>query len=94
MRTLEVRLYDGFSEAAFGGNVAGVVFEPPDDNVLDDQVCQSIAKEVAVSTTGFLRHLGRNRYSLHFFSPTAEMEMFGHVTVGAFAAVLYDGLLN
>jgi len=36
MRTLEVRLYDGFSEAAFGGNVAGVVFEPPDDNVLDD----------------------------------------------------------
>lgn len=31
MKTLEVRLYDAFSEVVFGGNVAGVVFEPPDD---------------------------------------------------------------
>ena len=73
MRTLEVRLYDGISEAAFGGNVAGVVFEPPDDNALDDQVRQLIAKEVSAPTTGFLRHLGRNRYRLRFFSPT-ELE--------------------
>ncbi|NOX90809.1 MAG: PhzF family phenazine biosynthesis protein [Calditrichaeota bacterium] len=94
MRILKVQLYDSFSETAFGGNVAGVVFEPPDNNNMDDQVRQSIAKELAAPTTGFLRHLELNRYSLRFFSPSAEMNMCGHVIVGAFAAALDEGMVE
>ncbi|MEN8118981.1 MAG: PhzF family phenazine biosynthesis protein [Bacteroidota bacterium] len=85
---IDVRLYDSFSDIPFGGNIAGIVFER-DEFGLDDKSRQLIARELAAPTTGFLKQINNNEFSIQFFSSTSEMDMCGHVTIAAFAAA-YD----
>lgn len=80
-------LYSSFSADPSGGNLAGIVIQ---DRSLPDDVLQAIAKDLNAPTTGFVQfHNGEpNRYAVRFFSPTAEMDMCGHVTLGIACALL------
>ncbi|MEZ5627015.1 MAG: PhzF family phenazine biosynthesis protein [Rhodocyclaceae bacterium] len=91
MRALPCFLYDAFAEHRFGGNVAGVVLL--DAPVPDDAELQALAAELAAPTTGFVERLGADRYRVRFFSPSAEMAMCGHVTIGVACALLDEGLI-
>lgn len=88
MTSLDARLYAAFAAAPFGGNIAGVVYDPVG---LAVDVMQRLAADLGAPTTGFVRDLGGEAFSVRFFSPTAEMPMCGHVTVGVFAALADDG---
>jgi len=84
-------LYDAFSDVAFAGNVAGIVIP---ERVLDPAHMQALAAELGAPTTGFVEMLGTNRYRVRFFSPSAEMAMCGHVTIGVACALMDEGLIQ
>jgi PhzF family phenazine biosynthesis protein len=88
---LPVRLYASFAAQPGGGNIAGVVY---DEVGLRDSEMQQIAADLNAPTTGFVTELGENAYQVRFFSPTEEMDMCGHVTVGVFSALSDDGRLT
>ncbi|MBX9587787.1 MAG: PhzF family phenazine biosynthesis protein [Hyphomonadaceae bacterium] len=87
MRSLPVRFYASFAAEAFGGNIAGVVY---DDAGLKAAEMQRIAADLSVPTTGFVRSQGKGRFHVRFFSTRSEMGMCGHVTVGIFMALCDD----
>lgn len=90
MRRLPVRLYAAFAARPDGGNIAGVVY---DDHGLTPLERQRLAADLGAPTTGFVRRLGDGAWEVGFFSPSQEMSMCGHVTVGVFCALHDDGRL-
>jgi trans-2,3-dihydro-3-hydroxyanthranilate isomerase len=91
MATLDVRLYDAFAASPKGGNVAGVVYASP---TVTPETMQHLAAELGAPTTGFVTDLGGATFAVRFFSPRLEMPMCGHVTVGVFASLLDDRLIE
>lgn len=61
------------------GNPAVVVLL---ESALADEGCQQIAAELAVAETAFLRR-GPDGSSLRCFTPTQEVDLFGHATLAA-----------
>ncbi|WP_126663277.1 PhzF family phenazine biosynthesis protein [Haloterrigena salifodinae] len=86
IRTLQV---DAFTDEPLAGNPAGVV--PDADGLSDDQM-QSIAAELAVSETAFLRPSETADYRIRYFTPTQEVDLCGHATIGSFAHLRDEGL--
>ena len=71
-------LVDAFADAIFTGNQAGVcVLDAP----LDAAVMQKIAMENNLSETAFVVKNGAH-YDLRWFTPTVEIELCGHATLG------------
>ncbi len=90
---VDVPIYqiDAFTSKAFGGNPAAIC---PVDNFLSDQMMQSIARENNLSETAFIV-ARENRgdkavvsYDLRWFTPTVEVDLCGHATLGAGYVVL------
>lgn len=82
MRTLAFRHLDVFATRGFEGNPLAV-FTDEDD--LDDDTMQAIAREMNLSETVFLsppRGFG-NCASLRIFTPRRELRFAGHPTIGA-----------
>ncbi len=88
---LKTFLYDAFSSKRFGGNVAGVVIL---EEELKDADLQALAAEINAPTTGFVRMHGKGAYHVRFFSPTSEMDLCGHVTIGVACALFDEGLIQ
>jgi PhzF family phenazine biosynthesis protein len=84
-------LYASFAAAAFGGNVAGVVFLDASE---DDEWMQGIAADLSVPTTGFvdLASAGGGDARVRFFTPRMEIEACGHVTVAVATALVEEDL--
>ncbi|MEM9799748.1 MAG: PhzF family phenazine biosynthesis protein [Planctomycetota bacterium] len=85
--TLPLIQIDAFSEGPFTGNPAAVV---PHDGTLDETLMQRIAEENNLSETAFVAPLepdGCPRFALRWFTPTTEVELCGHATLGAAAAL-------
>src|SRR5687767_6457600 len=55
---------------------------------LPDALMKKIAAEMNLSETAFVRPLGKNRYSLRWFTPEVEVPLCGHATL-ATATVLF-----
>ncbi len=72
---------DAFTDQPFGGNSAGVV---PCAEDLSDDLMQIVAREMNVSETAFIDKLDDNLFVVRFFTPTDEVELCGHATIGAF----------
>jgi len=90
MDTREALLVDAFTTEPMAGNPAGVV---PDADGLTDGQMQAIAAELGASETAFVRSAeGEADRALRFFSPTQEVELCGHATVAAHAALTERGL--
>jgi PhzF family phenazine biosynthesis protein len=82
---------DAFSDKPFRGNPAVVV---PDAEGLTDRAMQAVAAELRMES-GFLLPPTKPGADLRirFFSPGAEVDVSGHVTVAAYAALKAAGRL-
>ncbi|SIS06545.1 PhzF family phenazine biosynthesis protein [Natronorubrum thiooxidans] len=89
MNTTRVLQVDAFTDEPLTGNPAGVV---PDADGLSDAQMQSIAAEIAVSETAFLRSSERADRRIRYFTPTQEVDLCGHATIGSFAYLYDEGL--
>ena len=80
---------DAFAEAPFTGNPAAVM---PLDRWPDDALMQSIAAENNLAETAFTVPSDGDEadYELRWFTPTVEVNLCGHATLGA-AHVLMSG---
>lgn len=76
---------DAFVLNGSGGNPAGVMYlETP----LKNSDMQKIAKEVGYSETAFVRRLDDATFETRFFTPTMEIDLCGHATIGVFGTLL------
>jgi trans-2,3-dihydro-3-hydroxyanthranilate isomerase len=84
MAQISYLLFDVFAERAFQGNQLAVVPQH-----LDDATMQTLANELNVAETVFLRRTGdvRRPAELRIFTPCHEMPFAGHPTVGATFAI-------
>jgi PhzF family phenazine biosynthesis protein len=73
-----------FVSESGGGNPAGVV---PDAEGLTDEAMQAIAKRVGFSETAFVLPSTRADFKVRFFTPTEEVALCGHATIGTFSAM-------
>ncbi|WP_226040664.1 PhzF family phenazine biosynthesis protein [Natrinema sp. DC36] len=89
METIRILQVDAFTDEPLTGNPAGVV--PSADGLSDDQM-QAIAAEMAVSETAFLRSSENADRRVRYFTPTQEVDLCGHATIGSFAHLHDEGL--
>ncbi len=87
---MELPIYqlDAFSSRQFAGNPAAVC---PLPSWLPTETMQAIAAENNLAETAFCVPQG-DRYGLRWFTPTCEMDLCGHATLAAAAALYqYEG---
>lgn len=84
---------DAFTDIPFGGNPAAVV---PDAVGLTDRQMQQIAREMNVSETAFITKQkdGLADFEVRFFTPTQEVDLCGHATIGAFFVLAKKGYIE
>lgn len=81
VQTYQIR---AFTKDGNGGNHAGVVLAA---EALNSQQMQEIAKKVGYSETAFVIKRLRNQLNMRFFTPTDEIDLCGHATIGAFSVL-------
>ena len=59
------------------------------EHALPDDELQTIAFEMGVSETAFVRRVG-DQWSLRSFTPTVEVELFGHAALATLHVVLEE----
>lgn len=77
---------DAFTNKVFGGNPAAVC---PLDKWLDEKIMQAIALENNLSETAFIVPEKDNAYGIRWFTPTVEVDLCGHATLGAAYVVFH-----
>lgn len=82
---------DSFAKAPGGGNPAGVV---PDAGALTARQMQHIAAVIGFSETAFVMPSDKADFRVRFFTPTEEVDLCGHATIGAFFAMAETGILK
>lgn len=84
--------FDVFTDRPFGGNQLAVF---PDARGLADQTMQAIAKEMSFAETTFVFPAEQRETDvrMRIFTPSAEMPMAGHPTVGSAFALARTGLI-
>jgi len=85
---LPIYWVDAFTDLPFGGNPAAVVLL---ESWLDDGLLQAIANENGLSETAFFIRTGPASAKLRWFTPSLEIELCGHATLGT-AHVLFNDL--
>ena len=84
MPPLECWQVDAFTNRPFGGNPAAVCWL---DREADPKWMQSVAAEMNLSETAFVRRLG-DGLELRWFTPTIEVDLCGHATLASGHVVL------
>lgn len=88
------KIVDAFAERLFGGNAAGVVIIGESESFPTNDLMLKVAAELRYSETAFIKRLGGNRFKIRYFTPVAEVELCGHATIGAFHAMLEEGMVE
>ena len=84
---------DAFTDQSFRGNPAAVCLL---DREHEDRILQSVAAEMNLSETAFLRtktaqpFTDAYRFFLRWFTPKTEVPLCGHATLAAAAVLFYD----
>ena len=91
METIRIKQVDAFTDMPFGGNPAGVVTEA---NSLNEDQMQLIAREMNLSETAFVTPSDRADFKVRFFTPSSEIDLCGHATIGSFYALHEEGRLD
>jgi PhzF family phenazine biosynthesis protein len=86
------RIVDVFTSRPLAGNQLCVVPEPVDG--LDDELMQSIAREIGFSETTFVSEASGDRYAMRIFTPGAEMPFAGHPTLGTAFLLVSEGRIT
>lgn len=93
MKEVIVYQIDSFTKEKFKGNPAGVVLNAED---LTADEMQLIARELNNSETAFVCNPGQDEnfdYHVRYFTPTIEVPICGHATIGAlYAKAIEDKL--
>ncbi|RQH03389.1 PhzF family phenazine biosynthesis protein [Natrarchaeobius oligotrophus] len=89
MNTTRIVQVDAFTDEPCTGNPAGVV---PDADGLSSYQMQTIASEMALSETAFLRTSDEADRGIRYFTPAQEVDLCGHATIGSFAFLHDEGL--
>lgn len=80
---------DAFTDRRFAGNPAAVCLL---DAERDDAWMQSVAAEMNLSGTAFIRPL-ENGFHLRFFTPAMEVDLSGHTTLASAHALWMEGIV-
>ncbi|MGI6733403.1 MAG: PhzF family phenazine biosynthesis protein [Anaerovoracaceae bacterium] len=87
-------IVDAFAERIFGGNPAGVVILSAGEKYPTDEVMRKTAAELRYSETAFILPKAGGRFQLRYFTPTEEVDLCGHATIGSFYALQQEGLVS
>jgi len=79
---------DAFTQDAFGGNPAAVVFLEGPRNAA---WLQAVAAEMNLSETAFLLRRGDGHFDLRWFTPAVEVTLCGHATLASAHALWTTG---
>ena len=84
---MAIKIYqaDAFTNKPFHGNPAAVCIL---DQEADEQWMQNIAREMNLSETAFLVHMG-DGFNLRWFTPKVEVKLCGHATLAS-AHILWE----
>lgn len=94
MKEIIVYQIDSFTKEKFKGNPAGVVLDA--ENLTAEEM-QLIARELNNSETAFVlkpEQYAPFDYHIRYFTPTTEVPICGHATIGALYAVALENQLN
>ncbi|WP_414950062.1 PhzF family phenazine biosynthesis protein [Levilactobacillus brevis] len=79
---VEVHVVSAFSKDNTGGNKAGLVFYRPDLSSIQKM---TISRELGYAETAFITKSSSADFRFEYFTPTEEVPLCGHATIGAFA---------
>lgn len=88
IRPVPICVVDAFASRPFEGNPAAVCLAPSDAT---PAWMQSVASELALSETAFLRLLGDESWELRWFTPAREVDLCGHATLASAHALWERG---
>ena len=88
---VNVYVASAFSKDDMGGNRAGVVLAGPD---LNEAEKTGIAYQLGYPETAFVSESGRADLKLEYFTPTGEVPLCGHATVGTFVVLRHLHMLD
>ncbi len=91
MKTINIKQVDAFTTTPLTGNPAGVVI---DAATLNDDEKLKIAMEMNLSETAFVSPSEIADFKVQFFTPKFEVDLCGHATIGTFAALYEEKMLN
>jgi PhzF family phenazine biosynthesis protein len=77
---MKIWTVDAFTNKPFAGNPAAVVIV---DEFPNDQFCKSIAAEMNLSETAFVKPIAANHFHIRWFTPKVEVKLCGHATLAA-----------
>ncbi|MCW3074680.1 MAG: Phenazine biosynthesis protein PhzF [Flaviaesturariibacter sp.] len=85
---MEIKTYivDAFTNEPFKGNPAGVCLI---EEEIEAHLMLSIAQELGLSETAFVRRMADDHFSIRFFSPKMEIPLCGHATLAS-SKVLFE----
>ncbi len=81
---------DAFTNRRFAGNAAAVCLVEEEQ---DDHWMQSVAAEMNLSGTAFIRPLDTG-FGLRFFTPAIEVDLSGHITLASTHALWTEGVVT
>ncbi|MBI3839237.1 MAG: PhzF family phenazine biosynthesis protein [Planctomycetia bacterium] len=81
---------DAFASRPFSGNPAAVCLL---DRQHDPEWMQSVAAEMNLSETAFVRPVGEG-FELRWFTPAIEVDLCGHATLAAAHAIWEEGIVQ
>jgi len=81
---------DAFTDRAFSGNPAAVCLL---DEARDESWMQSVAGEMNLSETAFVRRSGSD-FELRWFTPRVEVDLCGHATLASAHALWEQGITD
>jgi trans-2,3-dihydro-3-hydroxyanthranilate isomerase len=93
MKKLPYHILDVFTDRAFGGNPLAVF---TDARGVSAALMQAIARELNLSETTFVLppRDPKNDYQVRIFTPTHEMPMAGHPTIGTAFILAHEGVVR
>jgi PhzF family phenazine biosynthesis protein len=91
VRLMRFMLVDAFARGRFTGNPAAVVLV---DREFGNAERQALAMEFNQAETAFVEPRGDGTFALSWFTPTSEVELCGHATLAAAAAVRTWGVAD
>jgi PhzF family phenazine biosynthesis protein len=87
-------IVDAFTDTLFGGNPAGVVLLDQNAAFPNEKQMKLTAAELRYSETAFVKPLPEGGYHTRYFTPTDEVDLCGHATIGSFFVLKSEGLIN
>lgn len=90
---MKIKVYkiNAFAKTNEGGNPAGVVVNA---DALSEKDMKEIASIVGFSETAFVMKSDAADFKIQFFTPTEEVDLCGHATIGTFSTLFSEGYIK